>query len=227
MEVASTGAAQPAAASSAASANTQPSLAANPAPGPAAQPKLSEVRDVVTRMFGKTVTIDERRQPGFIVGDFNGDQRQDIAVFVQPATDKLAEINSETANWTILDPFKVQVIDPTNLQSRRPARPMPVYVEKSDLLLAVIHGYGADGWRSREATQAFLLKRAVGTDMRALSRQELLKATKNNDRLPALVFDVISEVIDKQSGFFLWTGARYAWYRMPAAADELAQNNLR
>ena len=229
MEAASTeAAAQPAAVPSAASVNTQPDLAANPTPpDPAMQPKLSEVRAAVTRMFGKTVTVDERRQPGFVVGDFNGDHRQDLAVVVQPVADKLAEINSETANWTIQDPFKVQVVDPTNLQSRRSAKPVLVYVEKSDLLLAIIHGYGADGWRSRETTQAVLLKRAVGTDMRALSRQDLLKATKNNDRLPALVFDVVSEVIDKQAGFLLWTGAKYAWYKMPAAAGELAENNPR
>jgi hypothetical protein len=228
MEVASTAAAaQPAAAPSAVSVNTQPDPAASPTPpDPATQPKLSEVRAAVTRMFGKVVTIDEHRQPGFVVGDFNGDHRQDLAVVVQPVADKLAEINSETANWTIQDPFKVQVVDPANLQ-RRPARPVLVYVEKSDLLLAIIHGYGADGWRSRETTQAFLLKRAVGTDMRSLSRQDLLKTTKSNDRLPGLVFDVVSEVIDKQSGFLLWTGAKYAWYKMPAAAGELAENNPR
>jgi hypothetical protein len=226
MEVASTeAAAHPAAAPSAVSVNTPPDLAANATPpDPATQPKLSEVRTAVTRMFGKVVTVDERRQPDFVVGDFNGDHRQDLAVVVQPVADKLAEINSETANWTIQDPFKVQLVDPTNLQ-RRSARPVLVYVEKSDLLLAIIHGYGADGWRSRETTQAFLLKRAVGTDMRSLSRQDLLKATKNVDRLPALVFDVVSEVIDKQSGFLLWTGAKYAWYKMPAAAGELAENN--
>jgi hypothetical protein len=228
MEVASTEAAtQPAAAPSAVSVNTQPDLAANPTPpDPATQPKLSEVRAAVTRMFGKVVTVDERRQPCFVVGDFNGDHRQDLAVVVQPVADKLAEINSETANWTIQDPFKVQLVDPANLQ-RRPAAPVPAYVEKADLLLAIIHGYGADGWRSRETTQAFLLKRAVGTDMRSLSRQDLLKATKSTDRLPALVFDVVSEVIDKQSGFLLWTGAKYAWYKMPAAAGELAENNPR
>ena len=218
----------PAAASGTGTAATPPALTVSPPqPDPAMQLKLSEVRDAVTRMFGKNVAVDASRQPCFVVGDFNGDRREDLAVVVLPAADRLAEINSETANWTIQDPFKIQMVDPTNLQRRRPARPVPTYVEKSDLLLAMIHGYGADGWRSREATQAFLLKRAVGTDLRTLSRQELLKLTKRDDRLPVLVFDVVSEVIDKQSGFLLWTGAKYAWYRVPAASGELAENNPR
>ena len=38
----------------------------------------------------------------------------------------------------------------------------PLRVEENELLLAVIHGYGTQGWRDAQATQTYLLKNAAG-----------------------------------------------------------------
>ena len=35
-------------------------------------------------------------------------------------------------------------------------------IEKDEVLLAVIHGYGANDWRDPQATQTFVLKNVVG-----------------------------------------------------------------
>src|SRR5205814_1802459 len=91
-------------------------------------PKLPEVQAAVKRMYGKAVVIDEKHQPCFITGDFNGDSRQDLAVVVKPASGMLDEVNSEVANWTIQDPLKAQLLDPKNLMRRAPAKPTKVYV---------------------------------------------------------------------------------------------------
>jgi hypothetical protein len=195
------------------------------APAQIQPPSLSEAQDAVKRMFGKTVLIDESRKPSYFTGDFNGDSRQDLAVIVKPAPGMLAEINSEVANWIIQDPLRAPMLNIKNLFNRVQVKPVRAYAEQSDLLLALIHGYGLEGWRSRETTQAYLLRHAVGANLRTLSRKELLKAINKEDSLPNLVFDVISETIDNRPGLLVWTGAKYAWYRMPDSKDELALNN--
>ncbi|HEY0406227.1 MAG TPA: hypothetical protein VGC89_10895, partial [Pyrinomonadaceae bacterium] len=64
-------------------------------------PKPEEVSAVVARVYKDAVTVDAGRQPLFVVGDFNGDDSQDIAVVVRPAKGKLEELNSEVANWIL------------------------------------------------------------------------------------------------------------------------------
>jgi hypothetical protein len=189
-----------------------------------ASPKPTEVRETLQRMFGKAVVIDESRNPYFVVGDFNGDGAQDLAIVVKPAAGMLSQINSEVANWIILDPQKTVAPD-LKKGVTVPQKPLPVNVAQTDVLLAVIHGYGPTGWRSRETTQAFLLKRAVGSAMQARSLKEALQAAKIEPRRPVPQIDVITETIDSESGFLIWVGAKYAWYRPASATDTLAQNN--
>jgi hypothetical protein len=189
-----------------------------------APPKPTEVRETLQRMFSKAVVIDESRNPYFVVGDFNGDGSQDLAIVVKPAAGMLSQINSEVANWVILDPQKTVAPD-LKKGATVPQKSLPVNIAQTDVLLAVIHGYGPTGWRSRETTQAFLLKRAVGSAMQARSLKEALQAAKIESRRAVPQVDVITETIDSESGFLIWIGAKYAWYRPTAAADTLAQIN--
>jgi hypothetical protein len=175
-------------------------------------PKLTEVREALNRTYGKVVALDDSRKQNFVVGDFNGDGAQDIAMIVKPVEGMLPEINSEVANWTILDPLKLSATDLEKGLNKLPAKPMRVFVRQSEELLAVIHGYGPQGWRSAETTQAFLLKHAVGSAMQSHPKKEVLSATKIVGTLPKQDFDVISATIEKESGFLFWTGAKYAWY---------------
>jgi hypothetical protein len=190
-----------------------------------APPKPIEVRETLQRMFRKVVAIDETRNPYFFAGDFNGDGSQDLAVVVKPGAGMLPEINSEVANWVIGDPQKVVAPDLQKGGGKVPPKPLPVYVAQTDVLLAVIHGFGPTGWRSKETTRAFLLKRVVGSTMQACSLKEALRAAKIESHRPVPGFDVISQTIDNESGFLVWTGAKYAWYRPAMAADTLALQN--
>src|ERR687891_717454 len=47
-------------------------------------PKLVEVQDAVKRVFKEAAVIDTTYNPNFLVGDFNGDASQDIAVILKP-----------------------------------------------------------------------------------------------------------------------------------------------
>jgi hypothetical protein len=200
-----------------------------PAPAPQAQdrsvgepivlpsPKPSEVREVIERVYRGAVTVYAKSDRHFIVGDFNGDQSQDIAVVVKPGAEKLADINSELANWIIVDAQPVTT--PVAKRSTRPTPPAPVKVEPRDLLLAVIHGYGSTGWRDPQARQSYLLRNAVGSDMKLQPIKTALNAATDKRKLPRLRGDVVMEKMAGQTGILYWTGAKYVWHPLTSAGS--------
>src|SRR5262249_50460125 len=72
-------------------------------------PKPDEVKKAVTRVFQQVATLDVAHSPSFVVGDFNGDGSEDLAVSVTPNEGMLIEINNELANWIFEDPKKVSI----------------------------------------------------------------------------------------------------------------------
>jgi hypothetical protein len=175
-------------------------------------PKPEEVREVAARVYKDAVTIDTSHQPVYIVGDFNGDGFEDIAVVVKPAKGRLEEINSEVANWIVEDPRQVVLPDPGKTVQKLPQVPGPVKVQPDDLLLTIIHGYKKEGWRNPEARQAYLLDNAVGTSMTAAPLKDLLSAGGNKNGFMK-VGDVIKQTLAGEQGFLYWTGAKYAWHK--------------
>ena len=166
---------------------------------PEPQPTEAELRDAINRNYEGAVTIDNNQSVPFLVGDFNGDSSEDIAIIVKPAKDKLSELNGEYVNWILEDPR--QVHNPE--QKKR-----PVTVGGDDLLLAVIHGHEREGWRSKLARQTYLLKNAVGIN----SQTETANQLRGNKLLPPLRGDVIREKLDGADGVIYWTGAKYSWH---------------
>ena len=177
-------------------AQTEEVPAANQAPAP----DLTEVKEAVQRVFKDSVEIDARRTPIFIDGDFNGDNSRDLAVVIKPALNKLAELNEEFPVWILKDPF-----------SDEAPRIPRLRVAADDTLLAVIHGYGSNGWRDPQATQTFLLKNAVGSGMTTYQAKDLISANKAK-KTPYLRGDVIAEVVDGAAGYLYFEGATYSWY---------------
>jgi hypothetical protein len=172
-------------------------------------PRPSEVREAVQRVYQRSVTVYAKRNGHFITGDFNGDRSQDIAVIVKPGEGKLADLNSDVANWTIQDAQNVAIHVTRTLS--RPTPPAPMKVKPNDLLLAVIHGYGSSGWRDPQARQTYLLRNAVGMDLE-VPRSTVINAATDKRKLPRLRGDVVMEIMAGQTGILYWTGAKYAWY---------------
>ena len=168
-----------------------------------APPDDAEVRGAVERIFKGAVTTGPA--PSFVVGDFNGDDSQDLAVAVNPTPGRLAEINDELANWIIKDPFA-----PEGAASYGEAR-RRVLVGETDALLGVIHGHGAGGWRDAQATQTYVLKNAAGSPLKARSLKAALAAA-DESRRPRLLGDVIDETVGGRAGFLYYNGAQYLWY---------------
>jgi hypothetical protein len=164
------------------------------------QPKLNEVQEAVKRVFKDSALIDTSRNPNFIVGDFNGDASQDVAVVLKPAPTKLSEMNEEMPPWILKDPFATS----------RPGM-SPLRVAENELLLAVIHGYGPNGWRNPQATQTYLLKNAVGSGVETHAKAEFVAANAGR-KLPRLRGDLIAEVLRGTQGYLYYDEASYSWY---------------
>ena len=189
-------------------ASSQPSPAAEAKPAPKLEPPTqSEVKDAFTRVFGDDL-VARFGPDSFIVGDFNGDESEDIAIIARPAPGKVADINSELANWIIQDADKAFIPPPDKRVVLPPAQKRP-QIGRDEEVLAIIHGFGQQGWRNPDARQAFLVKNAaakfVGTAP-SLS-QKAIRAMK----LPVET-EIIKQLRNNRKGFLFWTGGNYAWH---------------
>lgn len=172
------------------------STSSEPAFKPEPRPTDAEVREAIIRNYEDAAVIDNSRPTPFLVGDFNGDNSEDIAIAVKAGKGKLSKLNSEYANWILEDPRQ-----PVHIKDLK-SRPAPVTVTGKDSLLAVIHGVKSEGWRSAIAKQTYLLKNAVGE-----SFEKQTNHAKSRFR-----GDVIREKLDGTDGIIYFTGAKYAWH---------------
>jgi len=160
-------------------------------------PKLPEVEDAVHRVFKDAVVIDRSANPDFFTGDFNGDASEDIAVVLKPVPNKIADMNEQYPAWLLRDPFSHERAS--------------LSVEEGDVLLAIIHGYGDNDWRDSQATQTFLLKNVVGSNISVKTAQEFLKANSGK-RLPRPKGDLITQTLRGNEGYLYYASANYSWY---------------
>lgn len=158
--------------------------------------KLPEVQEAVKRVFKTAAVLHPDHNPNFVTGDFNGDSSQDLAVILKP--DNVAEMNQEYPPWLLRDP-------------RTNGVPQDLQIRKDEVLLAVIHGYGANAWRDPEATQTFVLKNAVGNDLKVKTSKEFVSANTGK-RLPRPQGDLIAENLNGTAGYLYYAVSTYSWY---------------
>ena len=166
---------------------------------PAAAPGIAEVEAAVNRVFKGAAVLDQDYNPNFLTGDFNGDSSQDLAVVLKPVPEKIADLNEQYPAWLLRDP-------------RVPNDPhAPLHVEKNEVLLAVIHGFGANDWRDPQATQTFLLKNIVGSGLRVQDGREFVK-NNTGRKSPRPHGDLIGETLKGTEGYLYYSAANYSWY---------------
>ena len=129
-------------------------------------------------------------------------------MIVRPAPEKIAELNQEYPPWILKDPFSVG----------QPAQPR---ITEQEVMLAVIHGYGPSGWRDPQATQTYLLKNAVGPDLKAYTKSDFLNANAGKN-VPGLAGDLLAETLRNAAGYLYFTGAQYSWYDPKTFKGEVA-----
>lgn len=186
-----------------------PAAAQPPATAP---PAPAEAEAALVRVYKRAVLIDKGHGEPPLVGDFNGDGSEDVAVAARPAEGMLAEINSEFANWIVIDPLRGAAPGPEKAAQPRPANASgPVQVERGDRLLAVIHGYGREGWRDAAATQSYLLRNAVGEGMRRTPLKGYPPGLKVLGKGAHRGADIITFRLAGAQGFLYWAGGKYTW----------------
>jgi hypothetical protein len=158
------------------------------------------VQAALKRVFKDALVMDTTRSPAFVAADFNGDQSQDVAVVVTPISEKLGELNGDSPTWLLRDP--IVPIDPRSPRLR---------VADREVLLAVIHGFGARGWRDPEATQTYLLKHVAGSSMKAHILRDFRAANQGNS-LPRFRGDLLGQILEGKPGYLYYADATYAWY---------------
>jgi hypothetical protein len=191
-------------------------LPPTPAEGPpeTRPPQPAEAQEAIKRVYGQTVFVESSRPHYFIAGDFNGDGYMDIGVVVRPATGQVARLNSEFANWIRCSPQKVKPPVPQRHGRILLQMEEPTVIEERDVLLAVVHGYGPQGWRNPDARQSYLLKNAVGDEIKLTPFKEAIKMAGKYKDPPRLRGDAVSETLDNKRGLLYYTGAKYAWHQL-------------
>ncbi|MBV9210582.1 MAG: hypothetical protein JOZ52_08135, partial [Acidobacteria bacterium] len=163
-------------------------------PSSASAPEPGEIRAVIERIYKDAATVDESRADAFTVGDFNGDDSQDIAIFIKPVKGKLPELNDEYANWTVEDPHS-KPQPSADGKTQATARSYAPKIQPSDVLLTIIHGYQQAGWRNPQATQTYLLKNAAGAHVQVETAKDMMRSTQSGENLPTLRGDLIRQTL--------------------------------
>jgi hypothetical protein len=164
-----------------------------------AAPKLPEVEAAVKRVFKDVAVVHPDYKSSVLAGDFNGDLSQDLAVVLKPVPEKVAEMNEDLPRWLLRDPRVAHKAGQT------------LRVDKDEALLAIIHGYGDNDWRDPEATQTFLLKNVVGSDMRVQNGTDFVKNFRA-EKKPRPQGDLIGETLKGSEGYLYYNAATYSWY---------------
>jgi hypothetical protein len=162
--------------------------------------RVSEVEEAVRRVFKDNALIAQDYKPSFVLGDFNGDRSPDVAVVLKVAQGKTSQMNQQSPPWILKDPFV------TAAPGKAPLR-----VLDDEVLLAVIHGYGSEGWRDSQATQTYLLKNSIGAKIEARSKAEVIAANQGK-KLPQLRGDLIGELLNGKTGYLYYAVSTYSWY---------------
>jgi hypothetical protein len=184
--------------------------AAKPPEGPSnlPPPTQEEVAGAIQSIFGNDLLLQHEARSAFIAGDFNGDNSQDLAIIVRATPGKLADINSEFANWIIQDADHF-FVPPSGQHVVKLPQPVAPKVTEGEELLAIIHGDGPQGWRSSSARQAYLVKHGAATLLG--KSPSIAQKSIRMMHLPVHT-EIIEELRHNKKGFLFWTGAQYAWH---------------
>lgn len=173
--------------------------ATTPVPAGTALERSAETpREALERIYHDALIPDRR---GALRGDFNGDGWEDVAILARPAPSKIEVLNADLADWIIRDA----------LTAPDPSKPRPAVVP-GDQLLAVIHGYGREGWRHPQARQTFLMRNAANRGMEVRRADQVIPAAPGR----VIHGDVITGMRDGTPGFLFWAGSRYVWHSSPS-----------
>ena len=181
----------------------------------------SEVNATLQRIFADSVhaSLQER---SFTTGDFNGDGSLDLAALVRPNDSGLKRLNDPLANWTIQDATQVFVPPANQRVVFLPPKPNSPWAHSKEVLLAIVHGYGPNGWRDPNARQAYLVRHAGTGPLETRPAPEHIDGSPASQAYSAVIFEPA-----RPTGFLFWTGSQYAWRAEPQSLLETPKQRRR
>jgi len=188
---------------------------------PTQRAKLNE-EEVITLLsleFSGLFKIDDQHiSPSYLVGDFNGDGIQDIAISVQLNR----QVSAADKSKPLFSFEKAPGPGPSTVGEQGSDSGFAIgdLVRYQDLaILAVIHGSKNKGWNESQPEQRFVIVDAwhLGKKLMSLYRGKL-KPTPYGDepriiQPPEFFGDAILMLDQTNTGTAVyWDGARYRWY---------------
>jgi hypothetical protein len=157
---------------------------------------LSVDNDFVHRQFGDSCSLEPKWQP--MIGDLNADGVEDIVIV---ARCKNALIDQDEKNYRVIDPLDSYFGygNPKITTEFAPDDP-----KLRGIALLVIHGAGADAWRSAEPQAKFVI---INLQIKTLT----VKKMKLNRKKSTIAVYVEEAGGDQMTSAIFWDGKKYRY----------------
>lgn len=181
------------------------------------KPTQEDVRALIGTAFGGLFEVDERITPTHLIGDFNGDGVEDIAIAVRLNRDVDKNDESKPA-FNLYMPIHTG-LNPEDYKAKNRLGALAYYGNRAQLV--VLHGTAETSWRNSQPQQRHVLIDYPGTAPTKMSsyRGKLKPAAAGDEPKPTapprLVGDaiLIDKVFEEDVGAVIyWDRSRYRVY---------------
>jgi hypothetical protein len=170
----------------------------------ASAPALSTetLQTLVNQQFDPQYKVDASFSTPYLLGDFDGDGVQDIAIVVK--TDRLpATVQMAGLSYYIIDPYHAYF----GAGDIRIARMFTASDMKSERELALLHGSGADTWHAAQPKAKYLV---INLPFDTLSTITIMPPKRNKKHLGPMT-GIRAEEDRIMASMLVWNGKKYRW----------------
>jgi hypothetical protein len=170
----------------------------------AQQPSSAPDNDFVQKEFGKSCTLESKWAP--VTGDLNGDGIEDVVIVARCKNPLLDEGEN---NYRVIDPYNsfYGYGNPAVTTQMGPDDP-----RIKGIVLLVIHGSGAEGWRATTPKTKFVI---INLAVKRIS----IKKMRVKKRKTATAIYVEEAGADQMTSAIFWDGKKYRYEPLGASME--------